>query len=110
MFPCRGQFVHLTESPTDQVQKHSETALDTQKKEDTESSFPVKMHAIVHHYARSSVKFHTFTDELKKLAQNSPSGGASVVQKGKRKMQMSENQALAFLFDTRSRSPVIVVF
>ena len=34
---------------TDQVQKHSETALDTQKKEDTESSFLMKMHAIVHH-------------------------------------------------------------
>ena len=33
----------------DQVQKHSETALDTPKKEDTESSFPMKMHAIVHH-------------------------------------------------------------
>ena len=36
---------------TDQVQKHSETALDTQKKEDTESSFPVKVHAVPwHHY------------------------------------------------------------
>ena len=31
---------------TDQVQKHSETALDTPKKEGTESSFPVKMHLI----------------------------------------------------------------
>ena len=30
------------------------------------------------------------------LPQNSPFGGASVVQKGKRKMQVSENQALAF--------------
>ena len=31
---------------TDQVQKHSETALDTPEKEGTESSFPVKVHAI----------------------------------------------------------------
>ena len=30
----------------DQVHKHSETALDTPKKEGTESSFPVKVHAI----------------------------------------------------------------
>ena len=30
------------------------------------------------------------------MPQNSPSGGASVVQKGKRKMQVFENQALAF--------------
>ena len=31
---------------TDQVQKHSETALDTPKNEGTESSFPIKMHLI----------------------------------------------------------------
>ena len=31
---------------TDQVQKHSETALDTPKNEGTESSFPIKMHSI----------------------------------------------------------------
>lgn len=31
---------------TDQVQKHSETALDAPKKEGAESSFPVKVHAI----------------------------------------------------------------
>ena len=30
------------------------------------------------------------------MPQNSPFGGASVVQKGKRKMQVFENQALAF--------------
>jgi hypothetical protein len=30
------------------------------------------------------------------LPQNSPFGGATVVQKGKRKMQVFENQALAF--------------
>ena len=28
MIPCRGQFVPLTEPPSDQVQKHHETALD----------------------------------------------------------------------------------
>ena len=77
------------------MQKHSETALDTQKKEDTESSFPMKMHSIVHHQARSSVKFHTFTDELKKLAPNSHSGGANVVQKPKEKSQILENQRFA---------------
>ena len=38
-----------------------------------------------------------------------PFGGATVVQKGKRKMQVFENQALAFC-RTRSRSPVIVVY
>ena len=46
MIPCRVQFVPLTDFPTYLVQKHSETALDTQKKEGTESSFPVKMHLI----------------------------------------------------------------
>ena len=30
----------------DQLRKHSETALDTLKKEGTESSFPIKVHAI----------------------------------------------------------------
>ena len=80
---------------THQVQKHSETALDTQKKEDTESSFPMKMHSIVHHQARSSVKFHTFTDELKKLAPNSHSGGANVVQKPNEISQFLEIQRFA---------------
>ena len=31
---------------SDQVQKHSETALDTPKNEGTESRFPIKVHAI----------------------------------------------------------------
>ena len=31
---------------SDQVHKHSETALDTPEKEGTESSFPIKMHLI----------------------------------------------------------------
>ena len=46
MIPCRVQFVPLTDFPTYLVQKHSETALDTPKKEGTESSFPVKVHLI----------------------------------------------------------------
>ena len=49
------------------MQKHSETALDTQKKEGTESSFPVKMHLIVQHKAWPSVKSHGFTDEAVKM-------------------------------------------
>ena len=44
------------------------------------------------------MKFHTFTDELKKLAPNSPSGGANVVQKGKRKMQVFEIKHLHFVW------------
>ena len=36
----------LLNPATDQVQKHTETALDTLKKEGTESSFPIKVHAI----------------------------------------------------------------
>ena len=50
----------------DQVQKHSETALDTPRKEGTESSFPIKMHLIVLHKAFLSVKSRGFTDDLKK--------------------------------------------
>ena len=50
------------------VQKHSETALDTLKKEGTESSFPEKMHLIVQHKAWPSVKSHGFTDEAVKMA------------------------------------------
>ena len=49
------------------MQKHSETALDTPKKEGTESSFPVKMHLIVQHKAWPSVKSHGFTDEAVKM-------------------------------------------
>ena len=43
-----------------------------------------------------SVKWQVFTDDLKKLVLIAPFRGATVVQKGKRKMQMFENQALAF--------------
>ncbi len=53
---------------TDQVQKHRETALDTLKKEGTESRFHVKMHLIVLHKACLSVKFHDFTDKVVKMA------------------------------------------
>lgn len=52
----------------DQLQKHSETALDTLKNGGTESSFPVKMHLIVHHKAWSSVKSYGFTDEVVKMS------------------------------------------
>ena len=56
----------LLNPASDQVHKHSETALDTLKKEGTESSFPVKMHLIVLHKACLSVKFHDFTDKAVK--------------------------------------------
>ena len=79
MFPCRGQFVHFTESPTDQVQKHSETALDTQKKEGTESSFLMKMHLIP---GKTPAIYKIFC-------------GANVVQNPKEKSQIIENQGLA---------------
>ena len=49
------------------MQKHSETALDTPKKEGTESSFPIKMHSIVFHKEFLSVKSHIFTDEVVKM-------------------------------------------
>ena len=52
---------------TDQVQKHSETALDTPKNEGAESSFPIKMYLIVLHKACLSVKFHDFTDKVVKM-------------------------------------------
>ena len=51
----------------DQVQKHSETALDTPEKDGIESSFPIKMHLIVQHKAWPSVKCHRFTDETLKM-------------------------------------------
>ena len=96
----------------DQVHKHSETALDTLKKEGTESSFPVKMHLIVQHKAWSSVKSYGFTDEavkmnvsfvkwqvftddLKKLVLIAPSGAATMVQNLKEKSQILENQRFA---------------
>ena len=56
----------LLNPASDQVHKHSETALDTLKKEGTESSFPVKMHLIVLHKAYLSVKSCGFTDEVVK--------------------------------------------
>ena len=43
-----------------------------------------------------SVKWQVFTDDLKKLVLIAPFRGATVEQKGKRKMQAFENQALAF--------------
>ena len=52
---------------TYQVQKHSETAPDTPKKEGTESSFPVKVHLIP---GKTPAIYKIF-------------GGATVVQKGK---------------------------
>ena len=52
---------------TDQVQKHSETALDTPENEGTKSGFPVKMYLIVLHKACLSVKFHDFTDKVVKM-------------------------------------------
>ena len=96
----------------DLVQKHSETALDTLKKEGTESSFPVKMHLIVLHKAClsvkscgftdevvkktvPSVKWQVFTDDLKKLVLIAPFRGANVVQNPKEKPQILENQRLA---------------
>ena len=64
---------------TDQVQKHSETALDTLKKEGTESSFPVKMHLIP---GKTLAIYKIFC-------------GANVVQKPKEKSQILENQRFA---------------
>ena len=43
----------------------------------------------------SSVKWQVFTDDLKKLVLIALFRGASVVQKGKRKMQVFGSQALA---------------
>ena len=57
--------------PTNRVQKSGETALDTQKNEGTESSFPVKMHLIVLHKAWPSVKSLGFTDEAVKMTVSS---------------------------------------
>ena len=71
-------------SVIDQVQKHTETAPDTPEKEGTKSSFPVKMHLIP---GKTPAIYKIFC-------------GANVVQKGKRKMQVFENKALAFYFGT----------
>lgn len=68
----------LLNPASDQVNIHSETALDTPKIEGTESSFPEKMHLIV-----PSVKWQVFTDDLKKLVLIAPLRGANVVQNPK---------------------------
>ena len=102
----------LLNPASDQVHKHSETALDTLKKEGTDSRFPGKMHLIVQHKAWPSVKSHGFTDDavkmtvpsvkwqvftydLKKLVLIAPLRGANVVQNPKEKSQILENKRLA---------------
>ncbi len=107
---------------TDLVQKHSETALDTPRKEGTESSFPVKMHLIVLHKACLSVKFHDFTDKLEKMNSPirkiagftddlkkpvliAPLRGANVLQNPKEKSQILEIKDLRF-----KRYPVDYLF
>ena len=75
----------LLNPASDQVHKHSETALDTppKKNEGTESSFPIKVHAI-------PGKTPAICEFL--VVQMWCNRGA----KGKRKMQVFKNQALAF--------------
>ena len=97
----------LLKPVTDQAQKHSETALDTPKKEGTESSFPVKMHLIVLHKACLSVKFHdftdkvvkmtvpsvkwqVFTDDLKKLVLIAPLRGAKIKRKNRKPLKIED--------------------
>ena len=46
MIPCRGQFVPLTNSQPTECKNIAKLLLIPQKKEGTESSFPVKMHLI----------------------------------------------------------------
>ena len=72
---------HRSDGPS---AKHTETALDTPKMKGTESSFPVKVHAIPGKVPQQNYM------NLQNL------GGATVVQKGKRKMQVFDYQALAF--------------
>lgn len=69
----------LLNPASDQVHKHSETALDTPKNEGTESSFPVKMHLIPGK-----------TPTIYKILR-----GANVVQNPKEKSQTLENQRFA---------------
>ncbi len=64
----------------DHVHIHSDTARDTPELEGTKSSFPVKVHLIP---GKTPATYKIFC-------------GATVVQKGKRKMQVFESQALAF--------------
>ena len=95
----------------DQLQKHSETALDTLKNGGTESSFPVKVHSVVPRKAWPSVKSYGFTDEVVKIGRlirkmagfygrlkgtcsNHPFGAANVVQNLKEKSQIIENQRI----------------
>ena len=68
MIPCRGQFVPLTNSQPTECKNIAKLLLIPQKKEGTESSFPVKMHLIVHHNAWLSVKSYGFTDEVVKMS------------------------------------------
>ena len=70
-FSVRGTNCTPHQFSIDQMHKHSETALDTPKKEGTESSFPVKVHLIVLHKAWLSVKSHGFTDEVVKMSVSS---------------------------------------
>ena len=110
--PVRGTNCTPHQFSIDLVQKHSETALDTPKKEGTAGGFSVKTHLIVLHkeclsvksrgftdevvkMTVSSVKLPVFTDELKKHAQNSPLGGTTVAQKGKCKCLVSCTCALS---------------
>ena len=65
--PVRGTNCTPHQFSIDQVHKHSETALDPQKKEGAESSFPVKMHLIIQRKAWPSVKSYGFTDEVVKM-------------------------------------------
>ena len=93
----------LLNPASDQVHKHSETALDTPKKEGTAGGFSVKTHLIVLHkeclsvnsrgftdevvkMTVSSVKLPVFTDELKKHAPKQPIPRCN--RGAKRKMQM----------------------
>ena len=70
------------------MQKHSETALDTPKKEGTESSFPIKVHAI-------PGKAPAICEFL-------------VVQNSKEKSQILENQIFAICYVPRAEAPLLL--
>ena len=78
----------LLNPASDQVHKHSETALDTLKKEGTESSFPVKMHLI-------PGKTPAICEFL-------------VVQNSKEKSQILENQRLEICYVPRAKAPLLL--
>ena len=97
---------------TDQVQKHSETALDTLKKIGYREQFSYKnaldrptqgmaVREIPWFYGRSRKngrpirKIAGFTDDLKKPVLIAPLRGANVVQNPKEKSQILENQRFA---------------